>query len=76
MTCLVYVLGGLAWGYDIALCDPMRLVMNGLGFVHIQFCVPADYPARSIREVFEKKAPITIGTTPPEALRISVVRLR
>jgi TRAP transporter TAXI family solute receptor len=43
----------------------MRLVMNGLGFVHIQFCVPADYPARSIREVFEKKGPITIGTTPP-----------
>lgn len=43
----------------------MRLVMNGLGFVHIQFCVPADYPAKSIREVFEKKGPITIGTTPP-----------
>jgi TRAP transporter TAXI family solute receptor len=43
----------------------MRLVMNGLGFVHIQFCVPADYPARSIREVFEKKGPLTIGTTPP-----------
>jgi TRAP transporter TAXI family solute receptor len=43
----------------------MRLVMNGLGFVHIQFGVPADYPAKSIREVFEKKGPITIGTTPP-----------
>ena len=43
----------------------MRLVMNGLGVVHIQFCVPADYPARSIREVFEKKGPLTIGTTPP-----------
>jgi hypothetical protein len=43
----------------------MRLVMNGLGFVHIQFCVPADYPAKSIREVFDKKSPITIGTTPP-----------
>lgn len=43
----------------------MRLVMNGLGFVHIQFCVPADYPVRSIREVFESKKPITIGTTPP-----------
>ena len=43
----------------------MRLVMNGLGFVHSQFCVPADYGARSIREVFESKKPITIGTTPP-----------
>ena len=43
----------------------MRLVMNGLGLVHIQFCVPADYPAKSIREVFEKKGPLTIGTTPP-----------
>lgn len=43
----------------------MRLVMNGLGFVHIQFCVPADYWAKSIREVYESKKPITIGTTPP-----------
>lgn len=43
----------------------MRLVMNGLGFVHIQWCVPADYPYTSIREIFEKKGPITIGTTPP-----------
>lgn len=45
----------------------MRLVMNGLGFVHIQFGVPADYPAQSIREVFAtaRTKPITIGTTPP-----------
>ena len=43
----------------------MRLVMNGLGFVHIQFGVPADYPGKSIREICEKKGPITIGTTPP-----------
>jgi TRAP transporter TAXI family solute receptor len=43
----------------------MRLVMNGLGYVHIQFCVPADYPFKSIREIFESKKPITIGTTPP-----------
>ncbi len=43
----------------------MRLVMNGLGYVHIQFCVPADHWARSIREVFESRKPITIGTTPP-----------
>lgn len=44
----------------------MRLVMNGLGYVHIQFCVPADYPAQSIREVFAtaKQKAITIGTTP------------
>jgi TRAP transporter TAXI family solute receptor len=45
--------------------DDMRLVMNGLGFVHIQFCVPADYWATSIRQVFEAKKPVTIGTTPP-----------
>jgi TRAP transporter TAXI family solute receptor len=43
----------------------MRLVMNGLGFVHIQYCVPAEYWAKSIREVYEAKKPITIGTTPP-----------
>src|SRR5262245_28702729 len=43
----------------------MRLVMNGLGFVHIQYCVPADYWAKSIREVYEAKKGITIGTTPP-----------
>jgi TRAP transporter TAXI family solute receptor len=45
----------------------MRLVMNGLGFVHIQVGVPADYPASTVRDVFElaKSKPITIGTTPP-----------
>jgi TRAP transporter TAXI family solute receptor len=43
----------------------MRLVMNGLGYVHVQFCVADDLPAKSIREVFEKKLPIKIGTTPP-----------
>jgi TRAP transporter TAXI family solute receptor len=45
----------------------MRLVMNGLGFVHIQVGVPADYPANTVRDVFElaKSKPITIGTTPP-----------
>lgn len=43
----------------------MRLVMNGLGFVHIQFGVPADYPYKSIREIFDKKVAMTIGTTPP-----------
>ncbi len=43
----------------------MRLVMNGLGYVHVQFAVPADFPAQSIREVFEKKLPLKIGTTPP-----------
>ena len=43
----------------------LRLVMNGLGFVHIQWGVPADYPYTSIRAIFENKGPITIGTTPP-----------
>lgn len=45
----------------------MRLVMNGLGFVHIQMGVPADYPANTVKDVFElaKTKPITIGTTPP-----------
>ncbi|HXH83124.1 MAG TPA: TAXI family TRAP transporter solute-binding subunit [Candidatus Tectomicrobia bacterium] len=43
----------------------MRLVMNGLGYVHIQFCVPADSPWTSIREVFASKKPFSIGTTPP-----------
>jgi len=43
----------------------MRLVMNGLGFVHIQWCVPADSEWKSIRQIFESKKPITIGTTPP-----------
>ena len=45
----------------------MRLVMNGLGFVHIQMGVPADYPANMVKDVFElaKTKPITIGTTPP-----------
>jgi len=43
----------------------MRLVMNGLGWVHIQFGVPADYPVKSIRELFESKKPFAIGTTPP-----------
>lgn len=43
----------------------MRLVMNGLGYVHIQFGVPADYAGKSIREIFEKKGPFSIGTTPP-----------
>ncbi|HEY7520756.1 MAG TPA: TAXI family TRAP transporter solute-binding subunit [Methylomirabilota bacterium] len=45
----------------------MRLVMNGLGFVHIQVGVPVDYPANTVKDVFEmaKTKAITIGTTPP-----------
>src|SRR4029078_1414633 len=43
----------------------MRLVMNGLGLVHIQWCVPADSQWNAIRESSESKKPITIGTTPP-----------
>ncbi len=45
----------------------MRLVMNGLGFVHIQVGVPVEYPANTLKDVFEmaKTKAITIGTTPP-----------
>lgn len=45
----------------------MRLVMNGLGFVHIQVGVPVEYPANTLKDVFEmaKTKPIAIGTTPP-----------
>ncbi len=43
----------------------MRLVMNGLGYVYIHFAGAADYPAQSIREIFDKKMPVKIGTTPP-----------
>jgi TRAP transporter TAXI family solute receptor len=45
----------------------MRLVMNGLGFVHIQVGVPVEYPAKTVKDVFEiaRTKPITIGTTPP-----------
>ena len=45
----------------------MRLLMNGLGYVHIQVGVPAEYPAKTVKDVFEiaKSKPITIGTTPP-----------
>ena len=45
----------------------MRLVMNGLGFVHIQVGVPAEYPANTVKDIFEiaRSKPITIGTTPP-----------
>jgi TRAP transporter TAXI family solute receptor len=45
----------------------MRLLMNGLGYVHIQVAVPVEHPAKSVKDVFEiaKTRPITIGTTPP-----------
>jgi len=45
----------------------MRLVMNGLGYVHIQVGVPVEYQANTFKDVFEiaKTKPITIGTTPP-----------
>ncbi len=45
----------------------MRVVMNGLGYVHIQVGVPVEYPANTLKDVFEiaKTKPITIGTTPP-----------
>jgi TRAP transporter TAXI family solute receptor len=45
----------------------MRVVMNGLGYVHIQVGVPVEYPANTLKDVFEiaKTKPIAIGTTPP-----------
>ncbi len=45
----------------------MRVVMNGLGYVHIQVGVPVEYQANTLKDVFEiaKTKPITIGTTPP-----------
>jgi TRAP transporter TAXI family solute receptor len=43
----------------------IRLVMTGLGFVHTQFCVAADSPVNSVREIFEKKMPLRIGTAHP-----------
>jgi uncharacterized protein len=45
----------------------MRLVMNGLGYVHIQVGVPVEYPANTVKDVFElaRTKAITIGTTPP-----------
>jgi uncharacterized protein len=45
----------------------MRLLMNGLGYVHIQVGVPVEHPAKTVKDVFEiaKTKPITIGTTPP-----------
>jgi TRAP transporter TAXI family solute receptor len=42
----------------------MRLVMNGLGFVHIQVAVPAESPIQTLEEVFQKKMPLKVGTTP------------
>jgi TRAP transporter TAXI family solute receptor len=45
----------------------MRVVMNGLGYVHIQVGVPVEYQANTLKDVFEiaKTKPIAIGTTPP-----------
>lgn len=43
----------------------VRLVMTGLGFVHTHVSAAADSPVRSVREIFETKAPIRIGTPPP-----------
>lgn len=43
----------------------MRLLMNGLGYVHVQVCVADDSPYKTIRDVFAAKEPIRIGTTPP-----------
>jgi TRAP transporter TAXI family solute receptor len=50
--------------YTAAQSD-VRLVMTGLGFVDTQFCIAADSPIRSVREIFEKKLPIRIGSPRP-----------
>jgi len=43
----------------------LRLVMTGLGFVDSQFCVAADSPIHSIRELFEQKMVARIGSPKP-----------
>jgi len=50
--------------YSAPLSD-VRLVMTGLGFVDTQFCLAADSPIRSIREIFENKLPVRIGAPRP-----------
>ena len=53
----------------------MRLVMNGLGYVHVQFSVADDLPVQSIREAFDKKLPLKIGTTPMPVVVSSTLRM-
>jgi TRAP transporter TAXI family solute receptor len=43
----------------------LRIVMTGLGFVASQFCVAEDSPIRSIRQIFEQKLPLRIGSPRP-----------
>jgi len=43
----------------------IRLVMTGLGFVQTHFCVAEDSGIRSVREIFERKLPLRIGSPRP-----------
>jgi hypothetical protein len=43
----------------------IRLVMTGLGFVQTHFCVAEDTGIRSVREIFERKLPLKIGSPRP-----------
>jgi TRAP transporter TAXI family solute receptor len=43
----------------------IRLVMTGLGFVQTHFCVADDSSIQSIREIFDLKLPVRIGSPRP-----------
>lgn len=43
----------------------LRLVMTGLGFVQTHFCVADDSAIQSIRELFDLKLPVRIGSPRP-----------
>jgi TRAP transporter TAXI family solute receptor len=43
----------------------VRVVMTGLGLVDSQFCVAANSPIHSIRQIFQKKMAIKIGSPRP-----------
>lgn len=55
-----YVLGALGWGYDVTLCDPMRLVLNGAALrPSVVVSVPSVYEqlAAQIRRRLPKSGP-------------------
>lgn len=43
----------------------VRLVMTGMGYVISHFCVAADSPIRSLRDIFDKKMAVKIGSPKP-----------
>lgn len=43
----------------------IRLVMTGLGFVQTHFCIAEDANVRSVREIFDRKLPLRIGSPKP-----------